>query len=110
MPEWITKYWLEWAFGLIVTALTCVVRTLSRRIKRQQDENEALRNGMRALLMRQIEQDCEDAIRAGCCSAQSKTTITTMYESYHALGGNGVITGLVDQLLKLPPEKEDKKP
>lgn len=104
LPEWIAKYWVEWAFGLIVAALTCVVRTLSARIKRQQVENEALRNGMRALLMRQIEQDCEDAIRAGHCSAQSKSTIATMYESYHALGGNGVITGLVDQLLKLPPE------
>lgn len=107
MPEWITKYWTEWVFGLIVAALTTVVRTLSVRIKKQQKENEALRNGMRSLLKAQIVSSCENRLEAGWCGSQTRDTIADLYQSYHELGGNGVVTTLVEQTMALPAVQKE---
>ena len=110
MPDWIAKYWLEWLFGLLIAMLTWVVKRMSNRIKQQQIENEALRNGMRSLLKSQIVTQCERAMDDGWCGARLRDTINDLYQSYHALGGNGTVTDIVDQTRKLPafePEKGD---
>lgn len=105
--EWIVKYWIEWAFGLLIAALTAYCRHISKALKKEKDEHKALRDGMRSLLKRNIIEDCEKAISDGYCSAATKDTIEDMYESYHALGGNGVVTRLKDQMLDLPTVKGD---
>ena len=51
MPEWITKYWIEWVFGLLIAGLGWIVKTLSKRLKVQQAENKALRDGVKSLLV-----------------------------------------------------------
>lgn len=102
MPDWIAKYWIEWVFGLLIAALTVVVKTISGRVKRQQAENQALRDGMRSLLRAQIISSCEKAMLDGWCGARLRDTISDLYGSYHALGGNGTVTSLVQQAMQLP--------
>lgn len=102
MPEWVVKYWVQWVFGLFIAGLGAYCKHLSGVIKKEREEQKALRNGMRSLLRRQIVFDCENAIEKGVCRADKKETIVDMYESYHALGGNGVVTKLKDQMLDLP--------
>ena len=106
MYEWIVKYWIEWAFGLLIAALTAYCRHLSKALKKEKDEHKALRDGMRSLLKRNIIADCEDALSEGYCPTTTKDTIQDMYKSYHALGGNGTVTKLVDQLMDLPTLEE----
>lgn len=111
MPEWITKYWVEWVFGLLIAGLGWVVKTLSKRLKVQQAENKALRDGMKSLLRVQIEKECERCQRDKWCGAVKRSSIIDMYTSYKALGGNGGVTSMVDQTLALPsvePEKGEK--
>ena len=108
MPEWITKYWLEWIFGLGIAVLTWLYKRLSGRIQKEHDEQQALRDGMRSLLMRQIQIDCEKAIADSVCPVPVKKSIGAMYDSYHALGGNGIITELYQQTIKLPTVQEAK--
>ena len=105
---WITKYWLEWLFGILITVLTFVVRSLSARIKQQQIENDALRNGMRSLLRSQIVGSCERAMRDGYCGTRLRDTINDLYDSYHALGGNGTVTSLLQQTMGLPAIEQEK--
>ena len=105
MPEWITKYWVEWVFGLIVAALTVVVRTLSARIKKQQTENQALRDGMRSLLKAQIVEQCKRALKDGWCGPELRDMINDLYGSYNALGGNGTTASMVAQTMELPAVK-----
>ena len=62
---------------------------------------------MRALLMRQIAEDCEDARRKGFCTVEKKKIINDMYTSYHALGGNDVITAMKNDMMRLPTEPQD---
>lgn len=105
MPEWIVKYWVEWVFGIITAGLLAYIRHLSKQIKQERLEQQALRDGMRSLLRRQIIFDCESAIKDGFCPASNKDTIEDMYKSYHALGGNGVVTNLKAQMMNLPTVK-----
>lgn len=101
MPEWITKYWIEWIFGIGIAALTALYRRLNAQLTKERAEAQALRDGMRSLLKRQIEMDCEAAIKDGWCSSTKKNTITDMYQSYHALGGNSGTTSIYDQMMGL---------
>ena len=101
MPEWITKYWVEWVFGLLAAALAWMVKRLSTRIKKEQDENRALRDGMKALLKVNLEKECERCQRDGWCGAVKRGTISDMFGAYTGLGGNGGMKTLVEQTLAL---------
>ena len=105
MPGWIVEYWGEWIFGIVTAGLVAYIRHLSKQIKQERKEQQALRDGMRSLLRRQIIVDCEYAIKEGYCPASNKDTIDDMYNSYHALGGNGVVTQLKDHMMTLPTVK-----
>lgn len=113
MPEWIVKYWVEWLFGLVIAILGACYKRLSDKFKREKaerlekakkdaEEIAALKNGMRSFLRRQIISDCEDAQRVGYCDVMMRDTIEDMAKSYYALGGNGIVKGLVDETYKLP--------
>lgn len=102
MPEWITRYWMEWIFGLLCAVLAGVYRSLTVRLKKQKEEQDALKNGLRALLRRQIISDCESCIREGYCPVTTKDTILDMYQCYHALGGNGTVSAVKEVVMNLP--------
>ena len=102
MWEWILKYWLEVVFGALITGLGIAYKVLAGKVKKARDENAAIRDGLRSLLRRQIIEDCESSLKQGFCPITKKDTINDMYLSYHALGGNGTVTKLVDQIGNLP--------
>lgn len=103
LPEWIVKYWIEWLFGLIIAGLGFVIKSLHKKLKdekeQRENENKALRDGMKSLLRRQILIDCEKAQTLGFCDSTTKGTIQSMYDAYHALGGNDVVSAAVHQVI-----------
>lgn len=107
MPEWIGRYWAEWVFGIFCAVLTALYRNLSARLKKQKEEQDALKNGIRALLQRQITEDGNAYCHRKYCSIEEKNTFLCMYDSYHALGGNGAMTQLKDRVMELPNEPEN---
>lgn len=109
MPEWIAKYWLEWVFGILIAVLTWVVKTMSNRLKKQQTEYDAIRDGMRSLLRGQIISISERVLHDGWCGIPLRDSISDMYASYHSLGGNGAVTSVVEQVAKLPAVKPGKE-
>lgn len=104
MPDWVAKYWVEWIFGLIISALGVTIKRLHKKLKEEkkqrENENKALKDGMKSLLRRQILIDCESAQNKGSCDARKKETINEMYNAYHALGGNGVVSSAVKQVIE----------
>jgi hypothetical protein len=108
MPEWITKYWVEWIFGILAAGLLALVRSLSGKVKRQQEENAALRDGVRSLLRAQIMSECERSLKDGWCGPRLRDTIGDLYKSYHALGGNGTVTDIVEQTRRLPAMQPER--
>ena len=102
MMEWVIKYWVQFLFGLLIAALGL----MWKKITRYQEEEKALRDGMRSLLKRQLINDCDRYISEGCCSSTDKELLVEMYAAYHALGGNSVVTALKDRVLTLDPPRE----
>lgn len=121
MPEWIVKYWVEWVFGLAIAGMGWILKRLNAKMKTEKaaredlakkaaDENKALKDGMKSLLRRQILIDCEAAQTQGWCNSTKKQTIQEMHTAYQGLGGNGVVTSAVNQVIEeLPIAKVEKE-
>ena len=102
MWEFVAKYWLEIAFGLIVSGLTAGVTRINRKLKEEKIRNQAIENGVRDILRMQILDTYERCKVAGTITVSRKDAIDSAYNSYHALGGNGTITHVHSELMDMP--------
>ena len=50
MPEWITRYWVEWLFGIVAALAAASYRRVSKHMHHARKQDKALDDGMRALL------------------------------------------------------------
>lgn len=99
MSEYIISFSLS-AFGIFLTALVGIaVRSLQKREDLKQKEREedrlrdiAIEQGLRAMLRDRILQGCEHHGKLGYANAKVRTSMQMMYDAYHNLGGNGVVT------------------
>ncbi len=109
--DWITQYWLQAVFGLIVAALGGAYKLLSARVKAILKEHSAIREGMLALIREGIisaYKRCEDR---GYCPIYELENVNKLYKEYKKLGGNGTVDELVEDLRdmhKLPPKTADE--
>ena len=72
-------------------------------------EQDAVKLGIQALLRDRIIQTYNHYSAKGYCPIYGLENAESMYLQYHALGGNGAITKLLEALRELPTEsKEDK--
>ena len=89
---------IVWAITGALGALTTYLGMRYRKVTR---ENDALKNGMQSLLRNNIIDAHDKYTKKKYCP---KT-----YEAYHALGGNGVITKLYNDIMALPEEPPEPK-
>lgn len=104
MPEWILKYWTEALFGLIIAGLIAGYKKLSGKLK----EQDAIKLGIQALLRDRIIQSYNHYQEKGYCPIYALENVNALYTQYHALGGNGMITELVERLKDMPTEKKEE--
>lgn len=102
MLEFVAKYWLECLFGLIVTGLTAGVTRINKKLKEEKTRNQAIENGVRDILRMQILDTYERCKVSGTITVSRKDAIDSAYNSYHALGGNGTITQVHNELMEMP--------
>lgn len=100
--ETFKKYWLEWMCGIIAAALACGYRRLFKKIRCEKAERKALEAGVQALLRNSIIQSYNKYMGRESIPIYGRDNVKSMYDAYHALGGNGTITTLVEQLNALP--------
>ena len=65
-----------------------------------------LKQGMISLLSSEILKVSEKCFEIGYCPSYTKENVQNMYDSYHKLGGNGMVTAVVESLYKLPNVKK----
>lgn len=100
--EWFLK---EWA-GLIITAVFgALVTALSRIFKRQ----KAVEDGLVALLHSEIRREYKECEAKEYASIPDLENVENLYKSYHALGGNGTGTELVERIRNMPTSPPDMK-
>ena len=94
MIDFILKYWVEF---LLTTLTGGVIYVFKQYI--------GLKQGMQSLLRNEIVRIYDVQMKLGYCPSFMKENIKDMYESYHLLKGNGLVTSMVNQLYDLPNEK-----
>ena len=80
-----------------------VISYIFARYRAKKRENDALRAGVQALLRDRIIQAYNHYVcEKGWVPIYAKESIDACYKSYEALGDNGVIDSLMEQLNELP--------
>ena len=102
MWEWILKYWIEEVFGLIVIGFGIVLKNINKQMKAEKIRNQAIENGVRDMLRLTILDNYERCKQEGKISVARKDAIDSAYDSYHALGGNGTITRVHEEIMEMP--------
>lgn len=89
---------LGWFLSPICAALITAIVAMHRSSK---TEDEAMRNGMRALLRQQLIDYHRDYVVSGKpCPVRIKEQATSVHDAYHALGGNGTGTQLWQEIME----------
>jgi hypothetical protein len=100
------KYWLEALFGLILTGLSFLMRRLFQEAKTARKSTCAVQTGIRCMLRDRIIQSYENYIRLGFCPLSVRESLEEMHAAYKALGGNGAVDHIVDEMNSLPTVKK----
>lgn len=101
--------WVTWLFLAVSTGLSLGYRQISKRQKEEAARNEALHDGMQALLRDRIIQAYNHYQDKRFCPIYGKENVKRMYDAYHVLGGNDVATELKDKLMKMPEEPAERE-
>ena len=103
MGEFVLKYWLQFAFGIITGALTLLWAMLKKHISNQR----AIQRGVQALLRDRLTQSYHYHMsQEKCISIHDRENLSNLYNQYHSLGANGIIDDLMNKLKKLPVTRE----
>ena len=105
MKEIFVKYWVEWLCGIVTAILSGAYLRLSKKVKANRLKQEAIEQGMQALLRDRIIQAYNHYTEKGFCPIYGRQNVESLYQAYHALGGNGTITNLYNKLEELPTEE-----
>ena len=101
---------IEYIPQIVVTvctsALTAVLASVWRKQKTILSRYQAVNDGMKCLLRLEIIRDWTHYLGKGFVPIYAMENIQDSYDAYHALGGNGTITKMVEELKKLPTGKE----
>lgn len=71
-------------------------------------EWDAVKEGIQSILRDRIITAYNHYVSKGCLPIYAMDNVRHMYTAYHALGGNGTITRLFTEMMKLPQEEGEK--
>jgi len=87
----------------VVGAVVATVVSLAKDKKRGVTEDaKAQREGVRALLWRELKTLRAEAIEQGGMNIEQRRHLERVYKAYHGLGGNGTGTRLYEEAMQQP--------
>ena len=90
MIEHIIKYWVNWAMGLIALGMLTLWRKVRKDKQDQDATQQAIQDGVKALLRDRIIQMYGICKSKGYCTIQEREALESLYTAYHVgLHGNG---------------------
>nr|DAY58825.1 MAG TPA: holin protein [Caudoviricetes sp.] len=108
MLETLRSYW-----SIISTIITVVavpaIGCLYKKYKQADARQKAVELGVQALLRDRIVQSYYHYEERGWITLHGLENVNAMYKEYHALGGNGTVTSLVNSIRELDV-RDDKRP
>lgn len=107
--DWIVKYWVEWAFGIVAAIILMLFKKLNTKLNETKRKDDAIELGIQALLRAQMIADYNHYYDKGTAPIYARENFENIYKQYKNLGGNGVMTDIHSKFMALPtPKGEDK--
>ena len=110
--------------AFVTAALTAAVSTVvgsavsaviaKKKSKKAMDEVTtaryiAIENGLQSILRAEIIRQHEKHTERHYCPLYAKEAMVKVYDAYHALGGNGMMTKFYNEIIALPEEPQQKE-
>lgn len=102
MIDFIIKYWLEFLFSTILALIGLGYKLLKNRQDIQEKKNNAIENGVQALLRNELIRRYREYETKGEISIIDKENIEHLFNEYKNLGGNGTVAKMYEEMLSLP--------
>ena len=99
-------YWVQWLCGAAAALLCGGFRLLHQHQRRSDARQQAAERGIQALLRDRILQAYYHYAERGWITLHGLENVEALYREYRALGGNGAVVKLVEDLRDL--EVRDK--
>lgn len=106
LTAFIQSHFWEKVFALVTAVLAWCLRNVSKRLKEEQVKNDAISEGIQALLRENIVNNYNKYSDRGYMPIYAKESLKRAYTAYKALGGNDVATELYKKMLQMREEKE----
>ena len=107
MWEQFKTYWFNWLLGGCTAILAAAWAWMVKKYKAIHAQQTANNQGTLALLKDRLFQSCTYYIERGYCGVADRENIESLYNAYHAMGGNGTGTDLYNKVRELPLNKEE---
>lgn len=104
ITEVLKQYWFDLLFAVFSGFLGLCYTNLKKELTRRVKEQEAVKQGVVALLRQALYDAYNKWSERGYCPIYAMEVSKKIYEQYHALGGNDVGTELYERLKELPTE------
>ena len=108
MLETLRSYWSIISTIIAVVAVPAI-GCLYKKYKQADARQKAVELGVQALLRDRIVQSYYHYEERGWITLHGLENVNAMYKEYHALGGNGTVTSLVNSIRELDV-RDDKRP
>lgn len=102
MRDAFRNWWPETVLALAWAAAMAGIASLRKRVIKDRMEQEALRNGVQALLRAELIRSGEKYLTQGWIQIYAKDAFDKSYLSYHALGANGTMDEMHEKVMQLP--------
>ena len=107
--NYIYLHLIEWIFAGGYAVLVILYRNICKKIQKSHIENQALIDGVQALLRQEIIDFCLRYEGQGAAPVWAKQAEEQIYRAYEALGGNDVAHAMHERFMKLPLVDNDKE-
>lgn len=86
--------------GLVGALVATLIGMVKDRQREAGDVDKAILSGMRVLLWRELKNFHTQAVSNGGLTTEERKHLESVYESYHAMGGNGTGTRLFEEAME----------
>lgn len=100
--NFIIKYWVEFLFGIVTSCLIAGFRSIWKKIKASDQENQATRDGIKAILHHLIIEDCKKHLSDNYCTIEDLEELEYLVKPYTTLHGNGTAESSFEKVKRLP--------
>lgn len=111
MITFVVEYWVEVLFTAFCTIVIAWNKRVNGKLKQKQMEQEALKDGMIALLHIKLSEICGNYLKLGYIPVEESEDVLNevkmLYKAYHGVGGNGTGTMIYERFTALPIKNPD---